>query len=62
MSAGPGPSIRRHRDRRVPLAALVAAGAAVFLAAAWLARIAAFRAKSMLAVDLPNPGLPATIT
>ncbi|MGW3784032.1 class F sortase [Micromonospora chokoriensis] len=33
MSAGPGPSIRRHRDRRVPLAALVAAGAAVFLAA-----------------------------
>ncbi|MEU8012713.1 class F sortase [Micromonospora parva] len=33
MSAGPGPSIRRHRDRRVPLAALVAAGAAVCLAA-----------------------------
>ncbi|MEO3769386.1 class F sortase [Micromonospora sp. B9E7] len=33
MSAGPDPSIRRHRDRRVPLAALVAAGAAVCLAA-----------------------------
>ncbi|WFE52614.1 class F sortase [Micromonospora sp. WMMD1155] len=33
MSAGPGPSIRRHRDRRVPLAALLAAGAAVGLAA-----------------------------
>ncbi|MFI6234152.1 class F sortase [Micromonospora sp. NPDC050784] len=32
MSAGPDPSIRRHRDRRVPLAALVAAGAAVCLA------------------------------
>ncbi|SCF00238.1 Sortase family protein [Micromonospora coriariae] len=28
-----GPAIRRHRDRRVPLAALVAAGAAVCLAA-----------------------------
>ncbi|WP_433353795.1 class F sortase [Micromonospora saelicesensis] len=33
MSAGPDPSIRRHRDRRIPLAALVAAGAAVCLAA-----------------------------
>ncbi|MFC8300317.1 class F sortase [Micromonospora orduensis] len=33
VSAGPGPSIRRHRHRRVPLAALVAAGAAVCLAA-----------------------------
>ncbi|MGI5519463.1 class F sortase [Micromonospora sp. CA-259024] len=33
VSAGPDPSIRRHRDRRVPLAALVAAGAAVCLAA-----------------------------
>ncbi|MGQ5263533.1 class F sortase [Micromonospora sp. ZYX-F-536] len=33
MSAGPDLSIRRHRDRRVPLAALVAAGAAVCLAA-----------------------------
>ncbi|MGC5319015.1 class F sortase [Micromonospora arida] len=32
MSAGPDPSIRRHRDRRIPLAALVAAGAAVCLA------------------------------
>ncbi|MET8358216.1 class F sortase [Micromonospora sp. NPDC005171] len=33
MSAGADPSIRRHRDRRTPLAALVAAGAAVCLAA-----------------------------
>ncbi|WP_328655249.1 sortase [Micromonospora sp. NBC_00330] len=33
MSAGPDPSIRRHRERRIPLAALVAAGAAVCLAA-----------------------------
>ncbi|WP_410811009.1 class F sortase [Micromonospora sp. 067-2] len=33
VSTGPDPSIRRHRDRRVPLAALVAAGAAVCLAA-----------------------------
>ncbi|MDG4805356.1 class F sortase [Micromonospora sp. WMMD1120] len=33
MSAGPELSIRRHRDRRVPLAALVAAGTAVCLAA-----------------------------
>ncbi|WP_444948349.1 class F sortase [Micromonospora ureilytica] len=33
MSAGPDPSIRRHRDRRIPLVALVAAGAAVCLAA-----------------------------
>ncbi|MFI6241353.1 class F sortase [Micromonospora sp. NPDC050795] len=33
MSAGPDPSIRRHRERRTPLAALVAAGAAVCLAA-----------------------------
>ncbi|MDG4782848.1 class F sortase [Micromonospora sp. WMMD961] len=33
MSGGPDLSIRRHRDRRVPLAELVAAGAAVFLAA-----------------------------
>ncbi|MET8094555.1 class F sortase [Micromonospora sp. NPDC005220] len=33
MSAGPDLSIRRHRDRRIPLAALVAAGAAVCLAA-----------------------------
>ncbi|MFC4019479.1 class F sortase [Micromonospora sp. GCM10011542] len=33
VSAGRGPAIRRHRDRRVPLAALVAAGAAVCLAA-----------------------------
>ncbi|MEH0928186.1 class F sortase [Micromonospora sp. CPCC 205558] len=33
MSAGPAPSIRRHRDRRISLAALVAAGAAVCLAA-----------------------------
>lgn len=33
MSVGPDRSIRRHRDRRVPLAAFVAAGAAVCLAA-----------------------------
>ncbi|MEV4657648.1 class F sortase [Micromonospora sp. NPDC049301] len=33
VSTGSGPAIRRHRDRRVPLAALVAAGAAVCLAA-----------------------------
>ncbi|WFF00616.1 class F sortase [Micromonospora sp. WMMD964] len=33
MSAGPDSSIRRHRDRRVPLAALLATSAAVGLAA-----------------------------
>ncbi|WP_433550904.1 class F sortase [Micromonospora zamorensis] len=33
MTTGPDPSIRRHRDRRVPLVGLVAAGAAVCLAA-----------------------------
>ncbi|WCN80009.1 class F sortase [Micromonospora sp. LH3U1] len=33
VNTGPDPSIRRHRDRRVPLVALVAAGAAVCLAA-----------------------------
>ncbi|WP_244200378.1 class F sortase [Micromonospora arborensis] len=33
VNDGPDASIRRHRDRRVPLAALVAAGAAVCLAA-----------------------------
>ncbi|MEH1168409.1 class F sortase [Micromonospora sp. CPCC 205539] len=33
MSTAPDPAIRRHRDRRAPLAALVAAGAAVCLAA-----------------------------
>ncbi|MFG2051941.1 class F sortase [Micromonospora sp. NPDC048935] len=33
VSAGPGLSIRRHRDRRMPLVALVAAGAAACLAA-----------------------------
>ncbi|WP_231640118.1 class F sortase [Micromonospora sp. NRRL B-16802] len=32
VSAGPGLAIRRHRDRRAPVAALVAAGAAVCLA------------------------------
>ncbi|WLS48549.1 class F sortase [Micromonospora profundi] len=31
VSAGPGLAIRRHRDRRAPVAALVAAGAAVCL-------------------------------
>ncbi|MFF0230760.1 class F sortase [Micromonospora sp. NPDC005254] len=33
VSIGPAAAIRRHRDRRAPLAALVAAGAAVCLAA-----------------------------
>ncbi|MGW3602645.1 class F sortase [Micromonospora sp. NPDC005161] len=33
VNTGLGPAIRRHRDRRVPLAALVAAGAAVCLVA-----------------------------
>ncbi|WP_328418923.1 class F sortase [Micromonospora sp. NBC_00389] len=33
VSTGPDLAIRRHRDRRVPLAALVAAGAALCLAA-----------------------------
>ncbi|MGC4749575.1 class F sortase [Micromonospora sp. DT201] len=33
VNTGPDASIRRHRDHRVPLAALVAAGAAVCLAA-----------------------------
>ncbi|NYF54313.1 hypothetical protein [Micromonospora purpureochromogenes] len=33
MTSRPGFAIRRHRDRRAPLAALVAAGAAVCLAA-----------------------------
>jgi hypothetical protein len=33
VNAGRGPAIRRHRDRRAPLAALIAAGAAICLAA-----------------------------
>ncbi|MGS2619493.1 class F sortase [Micromonospora sp. LZ34] len=33
MSGGPGPAIRRHRDRRMPPAVLVAAGAALCLVA-----------------------------